>query len=173
MLLDHWTPYIDGQPAGFRGNLKIVLAAAKSTLKIVSGFVWFSGAIVLLLKSASLLMQAIELRPGEFWTWLAVTAGLLIGGAKAQYLFGGFCRKNLDRIAALDDPQLWQAFRPGFYVFLTTMVLLGATLSKLSSGNYPALMGLVILDISIAIALLGSIREFWRQPRSGHRRNAN
>lgn len=143
---------------------RIVLAVSKSTLKIVSALVWFSGAIALLLKSASLLMQAIELRPGEFWTWLAVVAGLLIGGAKAQYLFGGFCRRNLDRIAALENPQLWQAFRPGFYIFLTTMVLLGATLSGLAVGNYPALLALVVLDISIGIALLGSIREFWREP---------
>lgn len=85
-------------------------------------------------------------------------------GAKAQYLFGGFCRKNLDRIADLDDPQLWQAFRPGFHVFLTTMILLGATLSRLAIGTYPALMALVILDISIAIALLGSIRVFSQHP---------
>ena len=104
-----------------------MLTASKSTLKIVSGFVWFSGA-------------------------------------KAQYLFGGFCRKNLDRIADLDDPQLWQAFRPGFHVFLTTMILLGATLSRLAIGTYPALMALVILDISIAIALLGSIRVFSQHP---------
>jgi len=105
-----------------------VLAVSKSTLRIVSGFVWFSGAIVLLLKGASLFAQAITLKPGEPWSWLAVAAALLIGGAKAQYLFGGFCRKNLDRIADLDDPRLWQAFRPGFYVFLTTMILLGAFL---------------------------------------------
>jgi hypothetical protein len=140
-----------------------VLAVTKSTLKVVAGFVWFSGAIVLLSKSASLVLQATALRPGEPWSWLALAAGLLIGGAKAQFLFGGFCRKNLDRIAALDDPQLWQAFRTGFYVFLGTMVLLGATLSKLAIGHYPALLALVVLDLSIATALLGSMRQFWQQ----------
>jgi hypothetical protein len=139
-----------------------VLAVSKSTLKIVSGLVWFSGAIVLLLKGASLFEQAIALKPGEAWSWLAVAAALLIGGVKARYLFGGFCRKNLNRIAALDNPQLWQAFRPGFYFFLTAMVLLGATLSGLAIGSYPALMALVILDISIAVALLGSIWVFWQ-----------
>jgi len=141
-----------------------VLTVSKSTLKIVSGFVWISGAIVLLLKGASLFAQAIALKPGEPWSWLAVAAALLIGGAKAQYLFGGFCRKNLDRIAALDDPQLWQAFRPGFYVFLITMILLGAALSRLAIGHYPALMALVMLDVSIAIALLGSLRVFYQHP---------
>ncbi len=141
-----------------------MIAVSKSTLKIVSGLVWFSGAIVLLLKGASLFEQAIALKPGETWSWLAVAAALLIGGIKARYLFGGFCRKNLDRIAALDDPQLWHAFRPGFYLFLTAMVLLGASLSRLAIGNYPALIALVILDISIAVALLGSIWVFWQDP---------
>jgi hypothetical protein len=139
-----------------------VLAVSKSTLKIVSGLVWFSGAIILLLKGASLFEQAIALKPGEAWSWLAVAAALLIGGAKARYLFGGFCRKNLNRIAALDDPQLWQAFRPGFYLFLTAMVLLGAIFSRLAIGSYPTLMALVILDISIAVALLGSFWVFWQ-----------
>jgi hypothetical protein len=139
-----------------------VLAVSKSTLKIVSGLVWFSGAIVLLLKGASLFEQAIAFKPGETWSWLAVAAALLIGGVKARYLFGGFCRKNLNRIAALDDPQLWQAFRPGFYFFLTAMVLLGAIFSRLAIESYPALMALVILDISIAVALLGSFWVFWQ-----------
>ena len=64
------------------------------------------------------------------------------------------------RIAALDEPQLWQAFRPGFYFFLTAMVLLGAALSRLAVGSYPALLAMVILDISIAVALLGSMWVF-------------
>ena len=53
--------------------------------------------------------------------------------------------------------------RLGFYVFLITMVLLGATLSKLATGHYSALLALVVLDLSIAIALLGSLRQFWQQ----------
>jgi hypothetical protein len=138
----------------------VVLAVSKKTLKIVSAFVWLSGAIVLLLKGTSLFTQAIALKPGEPWSWLAIAAGLLIGGFKAKYLFGRFCRKNLNRIDALGDPHLWQAFRPTFYVFLTAMILLGATLSRLAIGNYPGLMAMVILDISIAVALLGSMRAF-------------
>lgn len=141
----------------------IMLTVTKSTLRMVSAVVWLSGAIVLLLKGASLFAQAVALKPGA-WSWLAIAAALLIGTAKARYLFGGFCRKNLDRIAALDKPQLWQAFRPGFYVFLTAMILLGATLSKLAMGNYAGLIALVILDISIGIALLASIRVFSEHP---------
>ena len=137
-----------------------MLAVSKKTLTVLSGIVWLSGAIVLLLKGASLFAQAIALKPNESWSWLAIAAAMLIGTVKAKYLFSKFCRKNLDRIDALDDPQLWQAFRPAFYIFLTAMVLLGATLSRLAIGNYPALMAVVILDISIGIALLGSMRNF-------------
>lgn len=137
-----------------------MLAVSKSKLKLLAGLVWFSGAIVLLLKGASLFAQAIELKPDETWSWLAIVAAIVIGGIKAHYLFAGFCRKNLARIAALDEPQLWQAFRPGFYVFLSAMVVLGATLSNLTTGNYAGLIALVVLDISIAIALLGSIHVF-------------
>jgi hypothetical protein len=137
-----------------------VFDVSKNTLKIVSAIVWLSGAIVLLLKGERLFAQAIALRPDGAWSWLAIAAGLLFGGIKAQYLFGGFCRKNLDRIAALDDPRLWHAFRPGFYVFLIAMVLLGAVLSRMAIGNYPGLIAMIVLDISIAIALLGSMRVF-------------
>ena len=137
-----------------------MLAASKKTLKVVSGLVWISGAVVLLIKGGSLFTQALTLKPGSTWSSLAIFAALLIGGVKAQYLFGGFCRKNLDRIAALNEPKLWQAFRPGFYAFLATMVLLGAILSRMATGSYPALIALVILDISIGVALLGSMRVF-------------
>jgi len=141
-----------------------VISASRSTLKTVSGIVWFSGAAVLLAKGVSLFTAAIALRPDESWSWLAVAAGALIGAVKGQFLFSGFCRKNLARIAALSEPQLWQAFRPGFYVFLMAMVLLGATLSSLAVGSYPALMAMVVLDISLGVALLGSLRVFWQQP---------
>ena len=138
-----------------------MLAVSKNTLKMVSGIVWFSGGAVLLAKGASLYVAAIALKPDDAWSWLAIASGVLIGAAKGQLLFSGFCRRNLARIAVLSDPRLWQAFRPGFYVFLAAMVLLGATLSGLAIGSYPALMAMVVLDISLGIALLGSLRVFW------------
>ncbi|MCH9696214.1 MAG: hypothetical protein K0U72_16990 [Gammaproteobacteria bacterium] len=138
------------------------MAVSKKTLRVIAGFVWLSGGFILLLKAASLNLQAIALRPGEIWPWLAVAIALLIGAFKAHFLFSGFCQKNLTRVAALTRPRLWNAFRPGFYVFLTAMILLGATLSTLASGNYWGLLALVVLDISIGIALLGSFPTFFR-----------
>lgn len=121
---------------------------------------WFVGAIFLLSKAANLFAQVIALKPGETLSWLAIVAGLLIGAVKAKYLFGWFCRKNLERIGSLEDPRLWHAFRPVFYVFLAAMLLLSAVLSRLATGSYAGLMALVILDISIGIALLGSMQPF-------------
>ncbi len=133
---------------------------SKRNVKAVAAIVWLIGAIVLIFKAASLLVQAYALRPGEHWVWAAVAAALLIGTIKARYLFSAFCRKNLDRIAALEKPRLWKAFRPRFYLFLTAMILLAATLSKLAAESYLALIAVAMLDISIGVALLGSALVF-------------
>lgn len=141
-----------------------MLAVSRNTLKTVSGIVWLSGSVVLLAKGSSLFAAAIALKPDDSWSWLAIASGVLIGAAKGQFLFSGFCRKNLARIAALSEPRLWQAFRPGFYVFLAAMILLGATLSGLALGSYRALIAMTVLDISLGVALLGSVRVFWQKP---------
>ena len=131
-------------------------AVSKRTVKAVAAIVWLTGAIVLLLKAASLLVQAYALRPGEYWPWAAAVTALFVGAIKARYLFSAFCRKNLGRIAALERPQPWHAFRPRFYLFLTAMIVLAAMLSKLAAGSYPGLLSVAMLDISIGVALLGS-----------------
>ena len=139
-----------------------MLVVSTRSLKILAALVWYVGGIVLLLKGGSLLVEADALKPGQDWPWLAAVAGLFLGGLKARFLFNRSCQKNLDRIAALERPKLWQFFRPGFLVMLTIMVLAGATLSRLAHNNYPFLIGVAILDLGIAIALLGSSYVFWK-----------
>jgi hypothetical protein len=92
--------------------------------------------------------------------WLSGGAGILIGVVKVKFLFNHFCRRNLDRIAALQHPKIWQFFRPGFMVFLAAMIVFGATLSRLALDNYPLLIGVIVLDFSLATALLGSSLVF-------------
>lgn len=138
---------------------------SKYTLKVIAGIIWVGGAVILALKARELFAAANTLRPGSTWSWVAVIAAILIGGLKAHFIFGSFCRRNLDRIAALDAPRPWQAFRTRFYLFLATMVLLAAVLSRLALGSYPALLGVVMLDVSLAVALFGSARFFWTHPR--------
>ena len=133
----------------------------RHNLKVVAGVVWLSGAIVLAVKGISLLMQAVALRPDEAWAWLAIPASLLIGGIKTELIFEKACLKNLDRIAQLKQPKIWQAYRPGFYLFLLAMIILGGTLSRLAVGNFSGLMAMTVVDFSLATALLGSGRLFW------------
>jgi len=138
-------------------------AVSGRSLGVLAAVVWYIGGAVLLLKGGSLLVEANALKPEDAWQWLGAAGGLLLGGLKAKYLFNRICQKNLDRIAALDRPRIWQCFRPGFFVFLAAMIVLGAALSRLAHGNYPFLIGVATLDLSIAAALLGSSRTFWKQ----------
>ncbi len=139
-----------------------MLVVSTRSLKILAALVWYVGGTILLLKGRSLLVEAEALKPEEGWPRLAAVAGLILGGLKAKFLFNKSCQKNLDRIAALNRPRVWQFFRPGFFVILTVMILVGVTLSRLAHNNYPFLIGVAILDFSIGIALLGSSYVFWK-----------
>jgi len=139
------------------------LTVSTRSLNILAALVWYIGGIVLLLKGRSLLVEAGTLNPQQGWIWLAVIAAIFFGSLKAKFLFSKSCRKNLRRIATLDEPKIWQCFRPGFFVALTIMIATGATLSRLAHNNYLFLMGVGILDLSLAVALLGSSIVFWQQ----------
>lgn len=132
------------------------------TLNILAALIWYIGGLVLLLKGSSLLLEAEALRAGAAWPWLAGLAGLLFGSLKARYLFSWSCRKNLARIAALRRPRIWQCYRPKFFAALALMILAGAISSRLAHHNYPLLIGVGTLDLSLATALFGSSLIFWR-----------
>jgi len=140
-----------------------MLSASARSLNILAAIVWHIGGVVLLLKGRSLLVEAGTLNPQQGWIWLAVIAAMFFGSLKARFLFSKSCRKNLNRIAALDKPKIWQCFRPGFFAALVIMIAAGATLSRLAQNNYPFLIGVGILDLSLAVALLGSSIVFWQQ----------
>ena len=139
------------------------LVVSGRILKVLAAIVWYVGAIVLLLKGSSLLFEANALKPEEGWPWQIAVLGIVLGGMKTNLIFIKSCQKNLDRIAALIQPKIWQFFRIRFFVTLTLMILLGVTLSMLAHNNYPMLISVALLDISIGIALLGSSYVFWKQ----------
>jgi hypothetical protein len=138
-----------------------MLVVSARVLKILAALVWYIGGFILLLKGRSLLAEADALEPEHLWPWLGAGVGLALGGLKAKYLFVKSCRKNMGRIAALEQPKIWQFFRPSFFMLLTLMIMAGATLSRLAHGNYVFLILVAVLDIGIAIALLGSSYVFW------------
>ena len=113
-----------------------------------------------MVKGGRLLFEAASLEPHQIWPWLAILLGLSLGSLKAQFLFRPKCHKNLARIGALEQPKIWQVFSPKFLVFLLLMIITGATLSQWAHNNYPFLIVVAILDLSIAIALLGSSNFF-------------
>lgn len=141
-----------------------MLSVSRRTLRILAAVVWHVGGIVLLIKGASLITEAGSMRPEQNWLWIfVVVVALFLGSLKAQFLFSKFWRRNAARIDALDQPRLWQFFRPSFFLMLAIMILAGATMSRLAAGHYRSLIGIATLDLSLAIALLGSGLIFWRR----------
>jgi hypothetical protein len=140
-----------------------LLTASHRTLVICAALVWYIGGIVLLIKGSSLLLEAELLKPDMHWTWAVPIFAVLFGGIRARFLFSNSCRKNMARIAALDQPKIWQFFSPVFFILLFLMIVAGAALSNIAHGNYPFLLGIAALDLTIAIALLGSSYVFWKQ----------
>ena len=140
-----------------------MLVVSTRSLKILAALVWYIGSALLLVKGRSLLVEADAMKPEESWPWIAAVTGFLLGGLKAKFLFSKSCQRNLDRIDALGWPRIWQFFRPGFFVALSLMILVGIILSSLAHNNYTFSICVAILDISIGIALLGSSYVFWKQ----------
>ena len=132
-------------------------------LKLLAALIWYVGVFILLTKGSELAQDAHELAPEKRGQMLAWLVGIVVGLIKTRFIFIKSCRKNLARIDALQKPKLWQFFRPGFFVALALMILLGATLSRVSQGNYAWLVGIAMLDISIGTALLVSSWQFWKQ----------
>ena len=139
------------------------MKSSTRSVKILAALFWYAGGIVLAVKGGSLLLEADALRPQQEWHWFAVLAGLIFGAAKAGFLFAKSNWRNLRRIDALDRPRIYLCFRPGFFFFLPAMVTAGVTLSRLAHGDYVFLICVATLDISIAVALLGSSPVFWRE----------
>lgn len=140
-----------------------MLNASHKTLKILAALVWSSGAVVLFIKSSTLLLEAESIKPGQNEIWLALFGGLTFGAIKAKYLFCRLCYKNLNRIDKLLTPKLWQFYRMHFFAFLLLMVSLGSYLSRLAHGDYLMLISMAFVELSVATALLGSSHCFWKK----------
>jgi hypothetical protein len=139
------------------------MIVSRRTLNILSALVWIVGGIVLVVRGTTLLAEAQALRRGLAWPWLGAAIGLLLGAAQARFPFRKSCHRNLDRIAALERPRLWQFYRPGFFVALFIMIGTGVTLSRLAHGNYPFLIVVGGVELNVGVALLGSSPVFWQR----------
>jgi len=138
-----------------------LLKTTHRQLKFLAVLFWSVGGTILILKGGSLLLAAESLHPHQIWPWLALFSGVGFGGVKARYLFSKIGKKNLIRIDDIHQPKPWQFFRLRFFVMLTLMVILGVSLSRLAQDNYLFLIAVGILELSIAMALIGSSYIFW------------
>jgi hypothetical protein len=136
------------------------MIVSQKTLKLLAFITWITGGVVLFFKGYSLFSEAAGQRPGAELNSLPFIIAVPVGGLKARYLFLSACRKNLDRIDALLNPRPWQFFRVGFFFFLITMITLGAWLSRWAAGNYVPLLVVSSVDLTLAVALIGSLGGF-------------
>ena len=143
-----------------------MLITSRETLVILAAITWFTGGILLALKGTGHALLLAE--TGSVLRWIAPALGIAAGLVKMRFLFNRFCQRNLDRIAALDVPRVWQFFRPGFFPALAAMILCGAWMSRAALDSHAMLVLTVALDFSLAIALLGSGHKFFLQ-RAGSR----
>jgi hypothetical protein len=143
------------------------MITSPKTLKLLALLTWITGGVVLLLKGYTLFTEAVSLRPGADLNSLPFIIALPVGALKVRYFFLPACRKNLARIDSLENPKPWQFFRIGFFIFLFSMITLGAWLSRWASGNYSLLLAVSSVDLALAVALLGSLGGFRGRAGSG------
>jgi len=136
------------------------MTTSPKILKFLALITWITGGMFLFLKGYALFIEANDLKPGIALNFLPFPSAVVVGSLKARYLFVPNCRRNLARIDALSDPKLWQFFRAGFFVLLLCMILLGAWMSSRASGNYGMLLAVSSMDLTLSVALLGSLYAF-------------
>lgn len=135
-------------------------------LRALAALTWYAGGGILLYKGAGYLVAAAGVG-AEFPALLAGGAGMTAGLFRGRTLFLQACRRNLRRIDALQDPRVWQFFRPGFFAALALMMLGGAGLSWVAATGYWGRVVVGGLELVIATALLTSSVAFWRGPGVG------
>jgi len=143
------------------------MRTSPKTLVYLSALVWYIGGIMLFMSGYELLQEAALLRPGAVWLVIFSGSGILLGIVQALTIFTRSCRRNLQRIAKLKDPHLWQFFRPGFFLALAVMISGGVLLNHYSRGNYFFMLAVAAVDLALTISLLGSSHVFWSEKLPG------
>jgi hypothetical protein len=135
----------------------------KKTLKILAALVWYTGFLALVIKATVIFIQAYALDNSLNTLFIVLLITLVIVGLKVKYIFRKVCRKNLERIVLLKSPKIWEFYRVRFFIFLISMITLGAFLSRMAEENYWFLMGVGVLDLSVGLSLFFSGFLFWKK----------
>ena len=137
------------------------MKSSKRTLVILAAIVWYIGGIMLFRSGLELVIQARELMEGTLWPAIFITSGIILGIIQVLFIFRHSCRKNMQRINQLEDPRLWQFFRPGFFLALAIMITSGILLDHFAQGHYFFMLAVAAVDFALTISLLGSSYVFW------------
>jgi len=108
-----------------------------------------------------LIIQTREFKSDILWPLIIITLGIALGIIQVLFIFRHSCRKNLQRINQLEDPRLWQFYRPGFFLALAIMITSGILMDHYAQGHYFFMLGVAALDFALTISLLGSSYVFW------------
>ena len=144
------------------------MRTSKKVLIALAAAVWYIGGFILSRSGYDLFQQSLAMRPGENWPWIFIGLGILLGVLQASLIFNHSCRKNIQRISQLDDPRIWQFFRPGFFLALGIMISSGILLDHFSQGRYFFMLAVAAVDIALSISLLGSSYVFWIEKLSSN-----
>ena len=139
------------------------MRTTKRVLVYLAAAVWYIGGIMLFKSGYELVHTSYIMRPGEIWPWLFIFLGIVLGIIQASTIFTRSCRRNIQRISQLEDPRLWQFFRPGFFLALAVMITSGILLNNLSQGKYFFMLIVAGVDFALTISLLGSSHVFWTE----------
>ena len=137
------------------------MKTSKRTLVILAAIVWYIGGIMLFRSGLELINQAWELKKGTLWPAIFITSGIILGIIQVILIFRHNCRKNMQRINQLEDPRLWQFYRPGFFLALVIMITSGILLDYFAQGHYFFMLAVAAVDFALTISLLGSSYVFW------------
>ena len=137
------------------------MKTSKRVLVYLAASVWYIGGIMLLRSGLELIVQIRSLREDTLWPVIFIVLGIGLGVYQALVIFTPSCRRNLERINLLEDPRLWQFFRPGFFLALAIMITSGILLDHFSQGHYFIMLGVAAVDFALTISLLGSSYIFW------------
>ncbi len=137
------------------------MRTSKKTLVYLAAAVWYIGGIMLFRGGLELIIQSRELRTGALWPTLFISVGISLGIFQAFVIFRHSCRRNLKRINQLEDPRLWQFYRPGFFLALLIMITSGILLDHFAQGIYFFMLSVAAVDFALTISLLGSSYVFW------------
>jgi hypothetical protein len=134
--------------------------ASHQTIKILAATIWFSGFLILFIKSSWLFFEAWQKGMPLLFVFISLLIAITFGTIKGHFFFSVICKKNLQRINELANPFFWQCYQIQFYFFLALMITMSKFLYHVVESNTIFLLALAMIEMSVGIALFTSGKHF-------------